>query len=145
MKRLDADERLSRALRDLPQSAASTGFTRRVLRELEAAPQRQRSRLRLRLGLTALAAALIVALGVQLTRNTPSQSQRLEARAQSLRTESERLRDELQRLQRLAEETAPVLYLGQTEQFDLVLDLRPYMDQARPNGYAAAKFSEDRR
>lgn len=144
MTRPSADERLSQALRDLPSTSASAGFTRRVLRDLEA-PARRTRRLQLRLAFTALAAALLVALGVQLTRESPSEAELLQARARSLRSESQRLRDEIHRLQRLAEETAPVLYLDETRQFDLVLDLRPYMEQTRPAGYAPAALTEERR
>ncbi len=138
MTRPGADQQLSDAIRQLPTRGASPGFTRRVLNDLDRGRRRSP---RLRFLIVAAAAALLLAIGLQTARvRDASRAERLAAQARSLRAEHETLRRELEQLQRLADEAAPVLYLGATDQFDLVLDLRPYVMDARATGFAPAKL-----
>lgn len=141
------DDRLSALLADLPRPAAPPGFTGRLLERVERRRARQR---RLRTWTWALGAAaaagLLVVLGVgRPAAPTPSES--LAARAEALRREQLDLKRELEALRSLAQETAPVLYLGSEAGYDLVLDLRPGAENAaaRPAVFADPALPEPRR
>jgi len=115
------DHRIGELLRELPRERARTGFTARVVRNLDA-PEAGRPVLRWR-PVAALTAALLVAVALS--------AGLLQARkAESVRTAEarqllEEIRAEHGRLAREVEEMSepPVIYLGGTEDVDFVVDL----------------------
>ncbi len=113
---------LDELLQGLPRVQASEGFTGRVLAGLERRPRRAtRSGA---VGWAAAAALLLVALIVGGLRVEQQQTAGERAsRAAELRSEHESLQRDLARLKSQAEQERPVVYLGGTDQIDLVLDL----------------------
>jgi hypothetical protein len=112
---------LDELLQGLPRVQASEGFTGRVLAGLERRPRRAtRSGA---VGWAAAAALLLVALIVGGLRVEQQQTAERASRAAELRSEHESLRRDLARLKSQAEQERPVVYLGGTDQIDLVLDL----------------------
>ena len=114
---------LDELLQGLPRVQASDGFTGRVLAGLERRPRRAtRSGM---VGWAAAAALLLVALIVGgLLRIEQQQTAGERAnRAAVLRSEHQSLQQDLARLKSQAEQERPVVYLGGTDQIDLVLDL----------------------
>lgn len=116
------DRELDRLLSELPRTAASPGFSRRVLADLDAAPRPRRGSR----WLLALAGAAALAAGLWLIpRAAPRQQTLAESRA--LEQEHRLLVEELEALKASLHDSseAPVLYLGGTEGLDVVLDLEP--------------------
>jgi hypothetical protein len=113
---------LDELLQGLPRVEASDGFTGRVLAGLEGRPRRTtRSGT---VGWAVAAALLLVALLVGGLRVEQQHAAGERAtRAAALRSEHESLQQDLARLRSLAETERPVVYLGGTDQVDLVLDL----------------------
>ena len=150
MTDFDLDRELSRALRE-PTEEASPGFTARVVRDLEGrrapAPWASGGRL-LRpalAGAVLLAAGFVVGGLMQDRTATSSQADdrtaRIEAREQ-LRREYRELQEELARIQSLASEQSPVLYLGGDESFDLVYDLAEYQTGRTHDGVRPASLPD---
>jgi len=137
------ERELSEALRQQTEGA-SPGFTAAVLARLERRPRRS-----LMLRHPALAAAtamVLLALGITLglnygprTTSTPDVAQR-----QRLRLEYSELQRELDQIRRLADESAPVLYLGGDETFEVMYDLRGYEDLMATSGVRPASLPPDR-
>jgi hypothetical protein len=136
-------DRVTHALRDLPRAAASPTFTDRVLagataRAGEALPARRARRAALPALVTALAAAAVV-VAVR-TRAPVSGTEHhdlrtLGAELEQLRREQQDLAAELQNLRAQGGgEAAPVIYVGQSEGVDLVLDLVHFEKHFRPPG-----------
>lgn len=134
------DQRLDDALRGLSRIEPSSHFTTRVLaharERARRAPWHALTRHRLTVQLMASAAiAALAALSVDTWRNTKLPvSVAAAARPavgdderRALRSEYEALRSELAELERLRAVGNPVLYLGSTDQVDLVLDIRRYV------------------
>ena len=105
---------------------ASPGFTRSVLARIEERPERAWFVLRPRLAMAAAVVliALGAALGTQFGEQVPTASAR---RAQLLR-EYQEIQSELEQIQRLADDSGPVLYLGGDETVDVLFDLSSYVD-----------------
>lgn len=157
---------LGEALRSLPRHRAGEGFTERVLDRLgEPAELRARTRAHTRVnrrlwgGLRLAAAGLLFAVGLVVAlaagrvlpgggpTPAPAEAAR-QARRESLEAERARLAAELAELRRLtselAEESAPVLYLGGDEEVDLVLDLgRLARDGYRDPGYRFTTYDQE--
>lgn len=123
---------LSEALHRLEPRPASPGFTQRVLSRLEArdlARARRRRTVRVVLTVQAALVALIVTLALTLrSRPEPSISSST-ARAEEIRRQHRLLEEELERLRKARDQRSAVLYLGDTEGYDLVLDLDPLLEQ----------------
>lgn len=125
------------ALRALPRERASAGFTARVVDCLQsptASPAR-------RSGWPRLAAAAAVAVIISLTAGTLVHNQ-LQARREldqrlALELRHEELRRELAALRRQVADP-PTLYLGATSEYDVVLDLGPWMEHGavQPASYS---------
>ncbi|MCZ6727765.1 MAG: hypothetical protein O7A98_10505 [Acidobacteria bacterium] len=133
----DSSDQLREALRNLPRELASADFTQRLLvrRATEISTPKRASWPRL----AAAATLTLVVVGGFYLRH---ESQALEARRHREALQQRRLELELELAelrQRVAE--TPTLYLGTTEDFDLVLDLAPWMDQpsVQPAAYNAAR------
>lgn len=135
-----SQEKLERALSDLPGLDASEGFTDRVLTRLDGQDRGSgfARRRPAALAWALLAASIVVALSITilLPSTNPSRHGRPAAaeppsspsdmaRAARLRDEHRRLREDLQALRALIDENPPVLYLGGDDRVDLVLDLLP--------------------
>lgn len=113
---------LDELLQGLPRVRASDDFTGRVLAELEGRPRRTPRPGAV--GWAVAAALLLVALLIGGLRVEQQQAAGERAsRAAELRSEHESLRQDLARLKSQAEQERPVVYLGSTDQIDLVLDL----------------------
>ena len=135
------DHRIGELLRELPRERARTGFTARVVRNLDA-PEAGRPVVRWR-PVAALTAALLIAVALS--------AGLLQARkAESVRTAEarqllEEIRAEHGRLAREVEEMSepPVIYLGGTEDVDFVVDLSQVPEPdggARPAAYQNQTF-----
>lgn len=126
------------ALADLPRARASREFTDRLAERWAAEgplrARRRRSRLRLALAAGLL---LIVAATAGLLRY------RSHLEAQSRRAALQRQHDEIQReLEALRARVAdrPTLYLGAADDFDVVLDLGPWMEPGvQPASYTVSR------
>lgn len=145
------DDRLRQLLRRLPRERASTGFTGRVLQRLDAAaPGRAAEKLLVRVALAAsgvmaigLVAAIVgwtVALrpeptttakpdegaatspAVELVKESAGTAPRVES-LESLRQQHRALSEELRELRQRSRSGSPLLYLGGTDQLDVVVDL----------------------
>ena len=130
MSQAPSERELERLLAELPRVSASSGFSRRVLAELDApvAPPSGRGWL-----LAAGAAAIALAAGLLLLpRDMPGPpiAETSFAEDRALEREHRLLAEELAALKASLHdsEPAPVLYLGGTEGLDLVLDLAPVWD-----------------
>jgi hypothetical protein len=125
----DGTDPLGRALRKLEVEKASPGFTSRVMHELES----RRSHPRRRARRLAFAAAVALVAGIVGLWNLGSpDAAELAREAQLIRHEQQTLAEELESLRLRAAETAPVLYLGGDDEFDLVLDLAPLVGRPMP-------------
>lgn len=124
------DDRLSRALKSLPRERAAAGFTTAVLARLDERPRRPAWPAR---PLAVAAAVLLVALATAALSWRHLETERDVARLEALRSEKLALETELARLERLAREARPVIYLGGTSDLDLVLDVGR-LRQRRPAG-----------
>ena len=125
------NDRLSAALRQLEAGRASPGFTDGVLAGLPARDAQRRRRRSTRLALATGAVAIAAALGILWLREPAGRSAKTEAatRAAEIREEYRLLSEELDRLQRVESSQEPLLYLGASDEYDLVLDLAPLLDQ----------------
>lgn len=113
---------LDELLQDLPRIQVSDGFTGRVLAGLAGRPRRATKSGAV--GWAVVAALLLVGLligGRQIEQQHAAGARA--TRAAELLSEHESLQQDLARLRSLAEEERPVMYLGGTDQIDLVLDL----------------------
>lgn len=122
MSNPDTPDPLDELLQGLPRVQASDGFTGRVLAGL--AGRTRRAPWPGAVGWAVAAALLLVALlvgGLQVEQQHAADERA--TRAAELRSEHESLQQDLARLRSLAEEERPVMYLGGTDQIDLVLDL----------------------
>ena len=133
---------LDEALASLAPTGASPGFTRRVLASLDA---ERRTRAAPGLGVWVLAAAAVAAVGVGIFLGSRPQPPlaALTAERESLRTEHGEIREQLESLRTLAQETRPVLYLGSGDDVDLVLDLSPLLTAEAAARPAALDASPD--
>lgn len=130
------DEELSQLLARLPAEGARRGFTRRVMERLERPPT---APVRWRMAIAAAAAAVVLGLALfWAPRPQQDSSPELVAEARQMRREVAALERELAALRELAEETAPVVYLGQQDDFDLVVDLRPLLASQAPGARHAS-------
>jgi hypothetical protein len=122
MSRGPSERELDRLLAELPRVGASPSFRERVLAAIDRPPVwRRRRRLGLAVSTAAVAVLAVVLWLVPRPRESPPA-----AELEALRAEHRELVDELAALRAsLRDSEAPVLYLGGTEELDLVLDLRP--------------------
>jgi hypothetical protein len=123
----ELDPRLRAALRALPGAPPRPGFVDRVVARAGAAatdravPARPEYRFLRPAWASAVAATLVLVLGaggVAVSRHVAREQRRAD-----LRRESEALRRELSALRAEASREEPALYLGGSEQVDVVLDL----------------------
>jgi hypothetical protein len=119
------DEQLDEALRRLPPTAASAGFTDAVVARVGAGRARRLPRLLAPLALAVAVAALVFALRPD--RAVPDAAAELEA----LRREQRQVARELAAL-RASLAPPPVLYLGTSAGIDLVLDVTRHESRPRP-------------
>lgn len=115
------DERVDRELRALPRVEPSAQFTERVLARLQAARRPRTWTVRL-LPLAGVAAA-VLAIPAARCLYAPAEAELRARRYEELRRESIRLAAEIEQLRQLARARRPVIYLGGTDQVDLVLDV----------------------
>ncbi len=146
------DETLRRALQALPRDEAGEAFTRQVMARLpeRASPKRLGVRFYWGLAAVTVATALIVAVAVpSFLRSAPPTSPGMQAgrseqiqpaatggdddRLQRLLAERQEIVLELQRFRRESEAGRPVLYLGEVESVDFVVDLAE-VARRRPAG-----------
>jgi len=142
------DDRLAQELAHLPRVQARPDFTRRVLaaaRERTARPRRPQLRPLAALLTLAMAAGLALWVGPSPSPEVPESALRHRARVDAAGTpddlldrEYRSIAEELEDLRRLADEAAPVLYLTSTDEFDVVLDLRPLLDSPQGRTMNAA-------
>ncbi|HKV13182.1 MAG TPA: hypothetical protein VJ725_33895 [Thermoanaerobaculia bacterium] len=128
-------------MRELPREHARTGFTARVIRNLDA-PETGRPVVRWR-PVAALTAALLVA--VALSAGLLQARKAESVRAAEARQLLEEIRAEHGRLAREVEEMSepPVIYLGGTEDVDFVVDLSQVPETeggVRPAAYQNQTF-----
>ena len=159
MSRLDRTDRLSQALQGLEGAPVSEGFTARVLSGLEARDARRRRRRNLGALVATAGLALLVGAGALLLRQPearmaetathpapPAGDRTGDRTAEAILREHRRLVQELDRLRALADETSPVLYLGRSRDYDLVLDLEPLLLADGGEGsYRPARYEGERR
>jgi hypothetical protein len=141
----DSFDRLRRELTELPRITASPEFTQSVVARLDTPRARsRRPSLRPSVRWTvrwALAGGALVAVAMLWTvARQPAPAPRGHAAItdEALEQEYRQISAELAELRRLADETAPVLYLTSTDEFDVVLDLRPLLDADPRRPIAAA-------
>jgi negative regulator of sigma E activity len=133
------DDRLRDLLRQLPRDEASSDFTDHVMRRLDEPGRRRptgRAMTRLALASAVLAAAALV-VGIAVRHDAPlpqspdtgqataaagNDAQR-KARLRELRREHDALMRELQAIREESRSSSPLLYLGGTDQLDVVVDL----------------------
>jgi hypothetical protein len=144
------DDRLARELANLPPVQAGPDFTRRLLataaeRAVRTPRRARRVPLPAWLALaTAAGFAGWIAVSQVPDRATPTGQEGVVAvQAEKspddpLEREYRSIAEELEHLRRLADEAAPVLYLTSTDEFDVVLDLRPLLDSQQGRAMAAA-------
>ena len=118
------DQRLSRALRELPREEASPGFTTDVLRRVR---NRQAPRRRSAPGwvLAPAGAAFLLVAALLGWNEHVEEQERLTAlaRIEQIRAEKEDLASQLNDLRRrMLAETQPVVYVGRAGDVDLVVD-----------------------
>ncbi len=130
MKKEHRTDPLSAALGKLEAPAASPGFTAAVLHRLdERDARRRRRRIAVALAAPALLAVAVGALLMQRPGAPAVQDGSSTASVEELRQQQRLLREELELLQRVADSRRTVLYLGSSDEYDLVLDLNPLLDQ----------------
>lgn len=132
MKNEDRADPLSRALRELETRSASATFTEGVLARLESRDARRRQRRRIQIALVAPAALLVLVMGaIVILRPTaaPPDGDSSSARAAEIRRQHRMLQEEIELLQQARDRRRRVLYLGANDDYDLVLDLNPLLDQ----------------
>ena len=118
------DEKLDRELRRLRGTTASEGFTHRLMHELHERRAARRGRPVRWLPAAVAATVLALLLGIAVTRiEPPADGQPQEAGAGDLKREYRDLLYEYESLRAQVEDSAPVLYLGGTEEVDVVLNL----------------------
>ena len=127
MTRQPADDLLLAALREIPRETASDGFTSSVLARIDEPESPGASFLPLKLLASAavtliLFAIISMAVDRRLERRKAAE---IAFQAEQLRREHLRLLTDVAELRVRAVEAAPILYLGSSEELDLVLDLRP--------------------
>ncbi len=119
------NDHLSRALRSLPRVRSRPGFTDRVLRRLDEAERRTTSiRAWRRTAAAAVGAACLLALAAGARQWWFHQQQQLGfARLATMESERQALLVELESLQHQMADARPFVYLGGSNDIDLVLDL----------------------
>lgn len=127
------DERLSRALRELPREAASPSFTADVLRRVRT---RQAPKRRSAPGwvLAPAGAAFLLVAALLGWNEHVEEQERLAAlaRIEQIRAEKEDLAGQLDTLRRhLLADTQPVVYVGRAGDVDLVVDLEEIYKKTR--------------
>lgn len=132
------DRELRRELRETTETA-SPGFTTSVLDRV--AQRRQRSFITSKPVLAAAAAMTLFALGTTLGLRLHNDPPEVSPDRQRLVREYMELQQELQRIQQLANDASPVLYLGGDDTLDVLFDLRNYdafidSDNMRPASLA---------
>ncbi len=111
-------EELSELLRTLPRETASTGFTSRVMGRTRtrgaAAP-------RLRFATATALVAILVMVSVAGARMVEHRETRV--RTAKMRAEQLELRKELDQLKAITKQAEPVIYVGSSGAYDVVLDV----------------------
>jgi hypothetical protein len=111
-------EELSELLRSLPRENASNGFTTRVMAH---ARERRAERPRWRVAAATALVAIIVMVSVAGVRLAERRDERL--RVEKMRAEQVQLRNELELLKEMSKKTDPVVYVGSSGSYDVVLDV----------------------
>ena len=128
-------DEIARLLSYLPKEIPGDNFTHRVLvayDQREARPWTLSTTARWS---WAVAAILLVVLGFAAgasLRSSGSRSSTQIARSTQLKARHRALEEELERIRDLSAQSAPLLYLGGQENYDLVLDLTSLIDEAMP-------------
>ncbi len=129
---------LDELLRETPRVVASPEFTGRVLAALDRQPRRSRHRRRAAIACALAGALALTAAGVVGWRGAGERQQARAAEAAALEAEARALARELASLRTLAAASSPVLYLGESGEVDLVLDLGALWEASLAGGPAAA-------
>lgn len=132
MKNDTRPDPLSKALQQLETRPASAGFTDGVLARLDARDARRQRRRRFQAALAAPAALVVLILGALWMFRPAASPPGVDSnagRAEEIRRQHRLLREELEQLQRAADQRRTLLYLGANDEYDLVLDLKPLLDQ----------------
>jgi len=137
----DAHDAIRNALASLPREPAASGFTERVVARAAAhstSPRVHPVRLRL-----AAVLAIVLVGGAFFARHRLLET-RVHRQRAALLQQHQQLRRELQQLQRRAA-SAPTLYLSSAPDYDIVLDLEPWLGSptAQPTAQPAA-YSRNR-
>lgn len=122
-RRMEAVEELARAIRELPQASASSGFQAAVLARAAAAGTHRRRQRRRLLSLAAGTCVVVAGLGSWRLGVVRFEAARAERRAELIE-EHRRLADELHELRALAERRSSIR-LGGDATTDLYIDLAP--------------------
>lgn len=118
------DQKLSRTLESLPRERAGAGFTADVMRRLEEPRPAPASRRPVRWSMMAAAAVLLLAIGLGAREWWHlHQRQQVTARIEALEAERLALAMELEEMRRLVHGAQPRVYLGGSNDIDLMLDL----------------------
>lgn len=134
-------DHLTNSLKHLGESRASEGFTTRVLQGLD---RRLRRRARVRAaGFGAASVALVMLAAAALNRSRPEAPahDQAQTKADEIRREHRLLLAELEELRRSRDLAPTVLYLGGDDDYDLVLDLNPLLDEMTRPGAVPASFA----
>lgn len=128
-------DELDHLLRSLPRETASEAFTRQVVTRVttgDMPPPGRRAAFRFAMA----AAGLVLVLSSVTVQRWQENRERQEARrkVEQMRDEYRVLERELRDLMRLAAESQPLVRVGETEEFDFVVDLRDFT--AGPGGLA---------
>lgn len=112
-------EELSELLRTLPRESASVGFTTRVVAN---ARDRRSRRPQWRLATATMLVVVIAAvsvIGVKITERNERE------RMAQLRQEQAAIRKELNQLKEITRDAEPVVYIGASGSYDVVVDVSP--------------------
>ncbi len=132
---------LTEQLASLPEVRASNDFTDRVLARLDEPGRSERGLAKPLAWSAAAAIALVVATLVFRSAGIP-EAERLSAEVTEIRRQHLLLTEELHRLRRRTQNTAPVLYLAGSDRVDYVLDLSPFILSETGHALPASNRSE---